>query len=185
MEAVGDRTQAFHDALYVDDHRVNCTGDQGQFLLQEVAGQLDALAQQRLVGGAAEAGEVDAPGTLALRIGDQLGILHCGDDHLGQGRLMAVYDEVDHVFFQHAEIGLGQDRRRGAEEHVGEIGAEHRTAPAVGQSAAHGLIEDVFGILIIADIGAMHGFDHFAVDVARGDVAFFPDLLALGGARLR
>ena len=60
--------ERLHDALHVDDHRVDHAGEHGQLLVEEVAGRRDALAHQDLVGGAADAGEVDARGALRLRV---------------------------------------------------------------------------------------------------------------------
>ena len=52
--------QRRHDALHVDDHHLHRAGHDGQFLLQEVAGDRQPVAHQHFVGGAADAGDVDA-----------------------------------------------------------------------------------------------------------------------------
>ena len=44
-------------------------------------------------------------------------------------------------------------------------------------------LQDVLGILVVADVGAVQGFDHFAVDAARDHAQLAPEFLALfGGA---
>ena len=99
--------QGLHDALHVDDHRLDRAGQDGQLLVQEVAGRRDAVAHQDLVGGAADAGQVDALGALALGLGDQLGVARRRDHHRRQRRLVAVDDDVDLVVLEHAEVDLG------------------------------------------------------------------------------
>ena len=37
------------------------------------------------------------------------------------------------------------------------------------------------GVLVVAHVGAVQDLDHLAVDAARGDARFAPDLLALPG----
>ena len=57
---LGGLVTAGHDALDVDEHHVHGPGGDGQLLLQEVAGDRHAVPHEDLVGGAADAGEVDA-----------------------------------------------------------------------------------------------------------------------------
>ena len=46
----------------------------------------------------ADARQIDALGPLGLSVGQEFGVSRCGHNHLGQDRLMAVYDDVDMVF---------------------------------------------------------------------------------------
>ena len=110
--ALGHVGQGLHDALHVHHHGVHRAGDDGQFLLQVVAGNRNAVAHEDLVGGAAHAGQLDALGALVLGVLDGLRLLGGHVDHLGQQRLMAVDDDVDVVFFQHAQVDLAGHRHR-------------------------------------------------------------------------
>ena len=139
---------------------------------------------KRLVGGAADAAQVDALGALALGILDQLRILDGGDDHLGERRLVAVDDDVDLVRLEHAQVDLGDHRAWRAEEDVRDVGRQHAAAPAVGQGGAQGCAQDVLGVLVVAHVGAVQDLDHLAVDAARRDAQLAPDLLALLGRAL-
>ena len=60
-------------------------------------------------------------------------------DHLREGRLVAVDDDVDLVLLEDAEVEPGADRLGHAEEHVAEVGGDHRAAPAVGQGRLRSL----------------------------------------------
>ena len=55
MVPFGNGHQALHDALHVDDHRLDGAGEDGQLLLEHVAGRGNAFAHNDLVGRAAEA----------------------------------------------------------------------------------------------------------------------------------
>ena len=68
VEVLGQVGQRLHDALHVDDHRFYRAGDDGQFLVQEVAGRGNALAHQCLVAGAADPGQRDALGAFLLGV---------------------------------------------------------------------------------------------------------------------
>ena len=107
VELGGDAGQRLHDALHVDDHGLDRAGGDGQFLGEEVARRRDAVTHENLVGRAADAGQVDALGALALGVLEQLGVGGGRDDHLGQGRLVPVDDEVDLVVLQHARGSPG------------------------------------------------------------------------------
>ena len=76
--------QGLHDALHVDDHRLDGAGEHREFLVEEVAGRRDAVAHEDLVAGAADAGEVDALGARRLGLGDQLGVTRGLDEHRRQ-----------------------------------------------------------------------------------------------------
>ncbi len=183
VEVLGQVAQRLHDALHVHDHGLDRAGDDRQLLVQEVAGRWDAVAHQDLVRRAADAGQVDALGALGLGVGDQLGILGSDHDHLRQGRLVAVDDDVDLVVLQHAQVGHRLQRGGRAEQDVGDVGGQHRAAPAVGQRSAHGVVQDVLRVQVDALVGAVQRLDHLAVDAAGHDAQLAPDLLALlGGA---
>ena len=123
-------------ALHVHHHGVHRPGDDGQLLLQVVAGNGNAVAHEDLVGGAAHAGQLDALGALALGVLEDLRLLGGHVDHLGQHRLMAVDDDVDVVFFEDAQVDLAGHRHRAAEDDVLEVGGDHGAAPAVGQGGS-------------------------------------------------
>ena len=185
VEIARQADQRLHDALHIHHHGFDRAGQDGQLLVQEVARSRDALAHQDFVGRAADAGQVDALGAGCLGIFDDLGVLRGRHDHLAQGRLVAVDDHVDHIVLQHAQVGLAQDRGRGAKQDVGDIGGDHAAAPAIGQGGADGVVQDVLRVLVVADMGAVQRFDHFAVDAARHDalsLATAPG--ASSGARL-
>ena len=179
MEALRQRSQGLHDALHVDDHRLDGAGEHGELLVEEVARRRDAVAHEDLVARAADAGEVDALGALRLRLGDQLGVAGRVDEHRREGRLVAVDDDVDLVGLEDAEVHLGGQRRGRAEEDVADVGREHRAAPAVGERAAQRRLEDVLGVEVDAHVGAVHDLDDLAVDGARRQAELLPERLAL------
>jgi hypothetical protein len=185
VEMIGHASQRLHDALHVDDHRLDRAGQDRKLLVEEVAGRWDALPHHDLVRGAADAGQVDALGALALGVSDQLGVLHRGHDHLGEGRFVAVDDDVDLLFFEAAQVDLADLRAGGAEEDVGDISGPHGAAPAVGQGRADGGKHDVRGVLVVAHVGAVQHLDHLAVDAARGDPLSRQIFCRLGGATER
>ena len=92
-------------------------------------------------------------------------------------------DDVDHVLFQHAQVGLGVVGHGGAEEDVAEFGAGHGAAPAVGQAGAQALAHQGFRVGGVAHVGHVHGGGDLPVHGAGGDAFPLPDLLPLlGGA---
>ena len=119
-----------------------------------------------------------APLLLAYSISS--GSMHRGHDHLAEGGLVAVDDDVDLVVLQAAQVDLAHLGAGGAEQDVGDVGGPHRAAPAVGQRGADGGGEDVAGVLVVAHVRAVQDFDDLAVDAARGHALLLPDLLALG-----
>ena len=180
VEVFRHADERLHDALHVHHHRLDRAGQDRQLLVQEVARGGDALAHHDLVGGAADAGQVDAVRALGLGVGDQLGVLDRGHDHLGEGRFVAVDDDVDLLLFQAAEVDLTDLGAGGAEEDVGDVGRPHGAAPAVGQRGADRCQQDVAGVLVVAHVRAVEDFHDLAVDAARGHALFLPDRLALG-----
>ena len=139
MEALGEGAQSGEDTLDVHDDGFAGAGEDHVLLLQEVTGHRDAVAHCHFVGGAADAADVDALGAVALGQGDHFGVLGIEHDHLREGGVVAVDDDVDHVLLHDADVGLGVNRLGGAEEDVGELGAHHGAAPAVGQTGAQRL----------------------------------------------
>jgi hypothetical protein len=132
VEALRERAEGLHDALHVDDHRLDGAGEHGQLLVQEVARRRDAVAHEDLVGGAADAGEVDALRAGGLRLRDKLRVPGGFHEHRRQGGLVPVHDDVDLVVLEDAEVDLRRERRRRAEKDVADVGAQHGAAPAVG-----------------------------------------------------
>ena len=176
VEVAGQVGQRLHDALHVHHHGLDRAGENRQLLVQEVAGRGNALAHERLVGGAADACHVDALGALAFGIGNQLRLVDGDDQHLRERRLVAVDDDVDLVVLEYAQIHLGDQRAGRAEEDVRDVGGQHGAAPAVGEGAAHGLIEDVLGVLVVAHVGAVEHLHHLSIDAPGGDVQLLPSL---------
>ena len=183
VEALGQGAEGGEDALHVHDDGLAGAGQHHVLLLEEVAGHGDAVAHGDFVGGAAHAGDVDALRAHFLGQGHHLGVLGVEHDHLRQRRIVAVDDDVDHVLFHDAQVGVGVHGLRGAEQHVGELGAHHGAAPAVGHAGAQGLANQGLGQGGTAHVGHVHGLGDLAVDGAGLDAGVVPDLLAhLGGA---
>ena len=95
---------------------------------------------------------------------------------------MTVDDHIDHVVLQHSEIGFPEHRGRCPKQDVRDVGADHAATPPIGESGAHGVLEDVDRILVVTHVGAVQRFDHLAVDTARDHALFLPQLLALLGS---
>ena len=106
VEALGERPERLHDALYVDDHRLDGAGEHRELLVQEVARRRDAVAHQDLVAGAADARQVDALGARRLGLGDEFGVARRLNKHRREGGLVPVHDDVDLVVLEHAEVDL-------------------------------------------------------------------------------
>ena len=106
--------------------------------MEVVAGDGHALAHEDFIGGAADAGDVDAFGAALVRQSQHFGLTTGRHQHLAQDRLMAVYQDVDLLGFQHAEVGARADGHGPAEEHVLHVGGDHGAAPAIGERGAHG-----------------------------------------------
>ena len=185
MEALGKRAQCGEDTLNIDDDRLTGAGQDNVFLLQEVAGHRDGLTHGDFVAGAADAGDVDALGAVCLGKRDHLGILRIEDDHFGQRGIMTVDDDVDHVLVHDADVGGGVHGLRGAEQNVGELGAHHGAAPAVGQTGAQRLLDECLRQGRTAHVGHVHGLRDLAVDGARLDAGVVPKLLSVLGSALQ
>ena len=92
---------------------------------------------------------------------------------------MAVDDDVDHVLFHDADVGGGVHGLGGAEHDVGELGAHHGAAPAVGQAAAQGLADQGLRQGGAAHVGHVQGGGHFPVDGPGLDLGVAPQLLGV------
>ena len=114
---------------------------------------------------------------LGFGVVDDLRVLRGGHHHLAEGRFVTMHDHVDHVLLEHAEIGLAQDGGRGAKQDVGDVGGDEAAAPAVGQRGAHGMLQQVLVILVIADVGAVQRLDHFPVHPSGHDLVLLPQFL--------
>ena len=86
---------------------------------------------------------------------------------------MAVDDDIDVLGLEHAQVDLSHHRPRGAEKDVLQFGGDHAATPTVGQSGPGPLPEDVVGVSIHTDVGAVHDLHDLAVD-APGHDAFPP-----------
>ena len=179
VEALGERAKCREDALHVDDDRFAGARQHDVLLLQEVAGHRDALTHRNFVAGAADAADVDALRAVFLGEGDHLRILGVHDDHFGQGRIVAVDNDVDHVLFHDADVGGGVNGLRRAEQDVGELGAHHGAAPAVGQARAQRLLDQRLRQGRTAHVRHVHRLRDLAVDRARLDAGLVPELLGV------
>ncbi len=155
LELLGQGNQSLHDTLDVNDHGVRSTGEDSQLLVEEIAGQRDTLSHQKLIGRATDTSHIDPFGPLRLGVLDNLWILNSGQDHLREGRLVAVDDDVDLIPFEHSQVSLGLARAGRAKEDVRQVCGQHRAAPAVGQGGAHGMVQDVLRVLVVAYMGAV------------------------------
>ena len=177
MEALRERAEGREDALHIDDDGFACARKDNVLLRQEVAGHRDAVAHGDLVCGAADAADVDALRADALGKRDHFGIIGIIDDHLGQGGIVAVDDDVDHILLHYADVGRSIHGLRRAEHDVGELGAHHGAAPAVGQAAAEGLTDQGFGQGGAAHMGHVQSGRDLTVNGARLDLRLVPQLL--------
>ena len=185
MEALGKRAKSREDALHINDDGFACARQDNVFLLQEVTCHRNALPHGDLVAGAADARDVDALCADGLGQRDHLGILRIHDDHLGKRRIVAVDDDVDHVLFHDADVGGGVNGARGAEQNVGQLGAGHGAAPAVGQASAQGLLDERLGKRRTAHMRHMQRLRNLAVNGTRLDASVMPQLLGMLGRTLQ
>ncbi len=165
--------QAGHDALVVHHDGVDRAGDQRQLLRQGVGGIGDAVAHQQLVAGAADAHQVEPAGR-TCSFGLALQPLRFGQDHLAEHGVVAVHRDVDRVDFQTAEVGAAQHRCWGAEQNIGEVGAQVH-AGVVADRALDRAQQDVDRVGVHAVGGAVHHLGHAGIE-ACGDQ---PELLEL------
>ena len=170
-----------HDALHVDEHRLHGPGGDGQLLLQEGTGDGQASSHEDLVGGAADACDVDAVGALLLDLLLHGWIVGHIDDGLGQRRLVPVQEDVDLIIAEDAEVDVGPDGCGRAEEDVLQVGGDHRAAPAVCERTAHAAQDHGLVVGIDTHVGAMHDVDDLAVDAPGVDLQLLPVLDLLRG----
>ena len=183
MEAFAQGAQGGEDALHVHDNGLAGAGQNHVLLVQEVTGHGDAVTHGDLVGGAAHTGDGDALRTHGLGISNHFGVVCVINDHFGQAGIMAVNNDVDVVLLHDADVGGGVDRLGGAEHNVGELGAHHGAAPAVGQTGTQRLADQGFRQRRAAHVGHVQRGGDFPVDGAGLDAGFMPQLLGvLGGA---
>ena len=183
MEALAQGAQSGEDALHVHDNGLAGAGQNHVLLIQEVTGHGDAVTHGDFVGGAAHTGNGDALGAHGLGISDHLGVVGIVNDHFGQAGIMAVNNDVDIVLLHDADVGGGVNGLGSAEHNVGELGAHHGAAPAVGQAGAQSLTNQGFGQRRAAHVGHVQRGGDFPVDGAGLDAGFMPQLLGvLGGA---
>ena len=164
MITPGDIGEARHAALHIDKHHFHRARHDGEFLLGEVSGHGNAVPHEYLVRRAADAGQGDPRCAGLFRICLHCGIA-CGDgQHLRQFRLMAMDDDIDRIFPEHAEVGLAPHGRGSAEEDIRNLCGDTRPAPAVGQGRAEGLEKDIPVIMIHAHMRAVERFDDHPVN---------------------
>ena len=117
------------------------------------------LPHQDLVCRAADPADQDPLRPLLLGQFDQLGIAARRHDHLREGRLVAVDDDVHLVLFQDAEVDLAPHGLRRPEEDVAEVRGEHRAGPAVAQRGPQAVQDEVLVIGVDPLVGPMEGLD--------------------------
>ena len=104
VEALRHVRHRRHDALVVDDHRIECPGQQHEFLHQVVAGHRQAFAHLQFVAGAAKPDQVDALRAEFPGPRNEFLVFGCLHDDIGEQRVMAVQRDVDVVGLQRAQV---------------------------------------------------------------------------------
>jgi len=79
---------------------------------------------------------------------------------------MAVDHKVDHIRPHDTEVGLRGHGIGGSKQDVLKIGGQHGTAPAISDGGAGALLHQVFIILVHPNVGSVHNFNNFPVDIA-------------------
>ena len=77
---------------------------------------------------------------------------------------MAVYDDVDVVLLEDAEVDLAPDRFRRTEEYVAEIGADHGPAPSVPHGGPETVHEEIRVIGVDSLVGPVKRLDDVVLD---------------------
>ena len=175
----GDLGKARHAALHVGDHHFDGAGDDGQFLLQEVPRDRNAVTHENLVGGATDPGERHAFRTGILCRFHDLRIPRGDSQHLRYHRLVPVHHDVDGVLPEHAQVDLAADRLRRAEQDVTDDRRDARATPAVGERGAQRVGQQAPIVMVDAHGGAVQALDHGSVDPGRFETAVPPHPLAL------
>ena len=92
---------------------------------------------------------------------------------------MSVNNNINIVIFQNTQVCFSQDRSRGSEQNVRYIRSNQAAAPAISNSSAYRVVQNMFCILVIADMGSVQTFDYLAVDSPGKNSEFFPNFTAL------
>ncbi len=177
--------QGRHDALHIHDHRFDCSGDDGQFLLQEVAGYRHPMAHQDFIAGTAHAADIDAAGSCRPGLGQQFRISGRENNDVRQSRFMAVENDIDLIGFNNAQITSAFNRLRGAEKHVGQLGGPHGAAPAVAQGSAQAVQSQIDIVGVDSHMSAVHAFHYFPVNAPGSDTQFGPQVFSFLGRTLQ
>ena len=165
--------------MHVHHNGFHGAGGNSQFLLDKVASRRNPLPHQNFIARATKAGNINILGAEFLRQRDHLWIAAGGHNHLRQGRLMAMHNNVDLIGLEYAQVHGRAFDCGGSEHHVREFRANHRSAPAIGERGAQPLQYQIHRIVIDTDVGAMHGFNNLPVDSAGHDFQSGPQLLTL------
>ena len=132
------------------------------------------MAHDDFVAGAAHAHDVDAFGAGRLGLGHQVRVGGRGQDHLREYRFVPMSHDVDVVFLEYAEVGLGAHRFRCAEEHVRNLCGHHGAPPSVGNGGLEALQDQVDRVIVHTDVGAVHDLNYLTVDAPRVDAHLLP-----------
>ena len=141
MVATDETGQALHDALDIDDHRLHRAGGYRGLLHPHVASDADTGADQHLVRGAADAGEVDPPCSGLFCLLDNVVLPRSESNHHREVRFVPVDDDVYLILLEYAQVHLTGDRLRGTVEDVLDFRGDHGTAPTVGESRSARVLE--------------------------------------------
>ena len=170
--------KAGHAALHIRDHHLDSPCDDGQLLLQKIAGNRDAVAHQDFIGRAADACQIDpAFGAFFPGLGDQLRIPGGNGQHFREFRFMTMNDDIHGVFFEHAQVGITPHRRRRAKQNIGCDGRDPGSAPAVRKRSTKCKAKEVFIIVIHTHVSPMQGLDNCPVNAKGQYFLTFPDTL--------
>ncbi len=163
--------------MNVDDHRVDGAGGDGEFLLEEVARDGDAVAHQDFIGRAADAGDLDSVGAGVLGLLQDFRVMGSRDNHFRQGGFVAVNEDVDRLGAQHAKVRAALDRLRAAEEHVAHVGGVHAAAPSVDERRADGDPKEMDRIVVDPHVSGVESGHDGLVDAGGGHAELRPLLL--------
>ncbi len=87
--------------------------------------------------------------------------------------------DVDTLDPQRAQVDPRHDRFGCAEHHVGQLGCDHRAAPAVGQAGAQGMQRYIHVVVVDAHMCSVQHLDVLAVDAAGRDAQLLEKFPAL------
>src|SRR3989339_576345 len=163
MTAFSHIGKVLEDTLNIHHHGVTGACHNGKFLLEECSCRGNPVSLEHFIGRTADTTQLNAFCTDFVRQFKHFSTLGCCNDHFGKYGLMAVNNNVDMIFFHDAQVGFGDQGRRGTEHDVLKIGCNHGPAPAISQCASCALFHQVFIILVNPHVGPVHDINDFSV----------------------